>query len=81
MPPVTQPAPTVPNGPLARYLLHPGAETARLLHHLAHFLGALGMDLGPPLLRRRRSLLLYRGSGAHAGCPARPRPPVASNRG
>ena len=50
MPPVTQPAPPVPNGPLARYLLHPGAETARLLHHLAHLVFAFGADVGPPLL-------------------------------
>jgi hypothetical protein len=50
MPPVTQLAPPVPNGPLARFLLHPGAETARFLHHVAHLLGALGLDLGPPLL-------------------------------
>ena len=45
------PAPTIPEptlaGPLARYLTHPGAETARLLHHLAHLLGHLGVIVGP----------------------------------
>ena len=49
MPPVTQPSPPAPNGPLSRYLLHPGAETARFLHHFAHLLAAFGADVGPPL--------------------------------
>ena len=42
------PSPTV-TGPLARYLAHPGAETARLLHHLDHLLGHLGVTVGPAL--------------------------------
>ena len=43
--------PAAPNvtGPLARYLAHPGAETARLLHHLGHLLGHLGVTVGPAL--------------------------------
>jgi hypothetical protein len=36
-------------GPLAHYLAHPGAETARLLHHLGYLLGHLGVTVGPAL--------------------------------
>ncbi|MDA8273812.1 MAG: type IV secretion system DNA-binding domain-containing protein [Actinomycetota bacterium] len=36
-------------GPLARYLAHPGAETARLLHHLRALAGHLGVTVGPAL--------------------------------
>ena len=56
MPPLTTPAPTTtpgvptPKGPIAHYLLHPGTETARLLHHIAHVLAMAGAHLGPPVL-------------------------------
>ncbi len=55
MPPLATPAPTTtpgvptPKGPLAHYLLHPGAETARLLHHIAHVLAMAGAHVGPPV--------------------------------
>jgi len=55
MPPLTTPAPTTtpgvptPKGPLAHYLLHPGTETSRLLHHIAHVLATAGAHLGPPV--------------------------------
>jgi energy-coupling factor transporter ATP-binding protein EcfA2 len=45
------PAPTgprPPSGPLARYLLHPGASTARLAHHVAHEAAHLAALAGPP---------------------------------
>jgi hypothetical protein len=45
--PPPQPSPTLPSGPLAHYLTHPGTETARLLHHLAHLAGHLGLTAGP----------------------------------
>ncbi len=53
MPPLTTPAPTpgvpTPKGPLAHYVLHPGTETSRLLHHIAHVLATAGAHLGPPV--------------------------------
>src|SRR5579863_4967913 len=49
-PPTTTPPAPTPSGPLARYLLHPGAETAHLLHQAGHVLVALGTHLGPPVL-------------------------------
>jgi len=45
------PAPTgqrPPSGPLARYLLHPGATTARLAHHVAHVAAHVAALAGPP---------------------------------
>ena len=42
------PSPNV-TGPLAHYLAHPGAETARLLHHLGALAGHLGVTVGPAL--------------------------------
>ena len=52
--PTPQPVPTPPlppapkvTGPLARYLAHPGAETARLLHHLGVLAWHLGVSVGP----------------------------------
>ncbi len=45
--PAPQPAPTLQPGPLAHYLTHPGAETARLLHQLAHLAGHLALTAGP----------------------------------
>ena len=33
---------SVPNGPFARWLTHPGATEARLLHRVAHVLGGVG---------------------------------------
>lgn len=42
--------PTLPHGPLARFLTHPGAETAHLLHHLAHTALVLALAVAPPLL-------------------------------
>ncbi|MGH8997592.1 MAG: type VI secretion protein, partial [Acidimicrobiales bacterium] len=46
------PAPTLPpapnlTGPLARYLAHPGTETAGLLHHLGHLAAHLAVTAGP----------------------------------
>ena len=48
------PSPGLPSGPtltgpLARYLAHPGAETARLLHHLSALAAHLGPTAGPAL--------------------------------
>ena len=37
-------------GPLARYLAHPGAETARLLHHLGALAAHLGVTAGPAVV-------------------------------
>jgi hypothetical protein len=47
--PVTQPppAPHLQSGPLAHYLAHPGPTTARLLHHVAHFLAHMATTAGP----------------------------------
>ncbi len=47
-PPQPTPAPNL-SGPLARYLAHPGAETARLLHHLGALAAHLGVTAGPAL--------------------------------
>jgi len=52
--PAPQPSPVPPTGPslagpLARYLAHPGAETARLLHHLGALAAHLGVTAGPAL--------------------------------
>jgi hypothetical protein len=52
--PTPQPTPVLPSGPtltgpLARYLAHPGAETAQLLHHLSALTGHLGVAAGPAL--------------------------------
>jgi hypothetical protein len=41
------PKPAPPSGPLARYLAHPGADTSRLVHHLAHALAQLAATAGP----------------------------------
>jgi hypothetical protein len=41
------PRPAPPSGPLARYLAHPGADTSRLAHHLAHALAHLAATAGP----------------------------------
>ena len=38
---------SVPHGPLARYLEHPGATTGAVLRHLGHVLAPLGLRLGP----------------------------------
>jgi hypothetical protein len=45
MPPLTpdNPVTPIPNGPLAHFLAHPGAETDRILHHVGHVLSALGI--------------------------------------
>jgi energy-coupling factor transporter ATP-binding protein EcfA2 len=42
--------PRRPSGPLARYLLHPGATTARLAHHVAHEAAHVAALAGPPAL-------------------------------
>ncbi|MGH9081763.1 MAG: type VI secretion protein, partial [Acidimicrobiales bacterium] len=49
--PTPQPIPTppLPSGPLARYLAHPGAETAHVLHELGHVAARLGVTAGPAL--------------------------------
>ena len=41
---------TAPSSPLARYLTHPGAETARLIHHLELVLAPLAFTVGPAVL-------------------------------
>ena len=41
VPKVPPPNVSVPNGPLARWLAHPGATEARIAHHLAHTLAGL----------------------------------------
>jgi len=48
---LTPPAPTppIPNGPLARWLAHPGQFTSQLLHHLAHIAATFALVVGPPL--------------------------------
>jgi hypothetical protein len=46
MPPVP-PSPVLPGGPLARYLAHPGAETAHFFHYLAHLAAHLAATVGP----------------------------------
>ena len=43
------PPPSVPSGPLAHYLAHPGATTSHLLHQLGHALFHLAVALGPPV--------------------------------
>jgi hypothetical protein len=45
--PAPQPTPSPPSGPLARYLTHPGAETAHLLGHLGHVLAHVAITAGP----------------------------------
>jgi hypothetical protein len=75
--PTPQPTPVLPtaSGPLARYLAHPGAETARLLHHLSSLAGHLGVTAGAALagiavaatvsvsaIRRRQARLLVDGA-------------------
>ena len=41
---------SVPDGPLGRYLLHPGQETSTLVHHILHVLVAVGRVAVPALL-------------------------------
>lgn len=73
--PAPQPTPGLPSGPLARYLAHPAAETARLLHQLAHLVTHLGLTFGPvvagvalatgiivALVRRRQAARLAEGA-------------------
>ncbi len=43
------PPPPLPSGPLARYLAHPGATTAALVHEVGHVLAHLAVAFGPPL--------------------------------
>jgi len=43
------PAPPLPHGPLARWLSHPGAYTAHLLHALARTAVTLAVTVGPAL--------------------------------
>ena len=42
------PPPSLPSGPLAHYLAHPGATTSQLLHQIGHVLSHLAATLGPP---------------------------------
>ena len=44
------PSPSVPGGPLGRYLLHPGQETSTLVHHVLHVLGGVGRVAVPVLV-------------------------------
>jgi hypothetical protein len=48
--PTPRPNPILPSGPLARYLAHPGAETARLFHHLGALAVHLGVTAGPAVV-------------------------------
>ena len=43
------PVTPMPNGPLAHFLSHPGAETSRVLHHLGHALATFGIVALPVL--------------------------------
>ena len=43
------PSPVLPNGPLARFLAHPGAETAHFLHSLTYLATHVAVTLGPLL--------------------------------
>jgi len=42
--------PSIPRGPLARYLAHPGATTSAVAHHLEHVLASIGLHFGPIIL-------------------------------
>jgi hypothetical protein len=44
------PDPRLPSGPLAHYPAHPGATTARLVHHLGHIAAHLAVIVGPGLV-------------------------------
>ncbi|MGH9090069.1 MAG: type VI secretion protein, partial [Acidimicrobiales bacterium] len=44
------PPTSVPNGPLGRYLLHPGQDTSTVVHHVLHVLAALGRTALPVLV-------------------------------
>ena len=68
------PAPPSPNGPLARYLLHPGRETSAVVHHLLHLLVAIAHGAVPvavavlgAAVAARLALWLARYNRTHAG--------------
>jgi len=68
------PAPPTPNGPLARYLLHPGRETGLVVHHLLQLLLAIVHVAAPAIvavlgaaIAARLALWLVRRHRAHAG--------------
>ncbi|HLH45674.1 MAG TPA: hypothetical protein VKV25_00865, partial [Acidimicrobiales bacterium] len=65
----TVPTPTVPrpSGPLARYLLHPGATTARLAHHVAHTAAHIAALAGPPALAAALAALAVLAAARAAG--------------
>jgi hypothetical protein len=44
------PPPSLPSGPLAHYLAHPGATTSHLLHRIGHVLAHLAVTLGPSVV-------------------------------
>ena len=67
------PTPPVPNGPLARYLLHPGRETSLVVHYLLHLLLAIAHVAVPvvaaalaTLVGARLALWLARYNRTHA---------------
>ncbi len=65
-----------PSGRVARYLLHPGQATSRLLHEAAHLLVSFGLHVGLPLLAvtvlAASALALYRrGEAEHLARGAR----------
>lgn len=77
-PPAPPPRPTglpIPQGPLARWLAHPGAYTTQVLHAVVHIAAAAAVGLGPALsagvvatvavvvaVRRRHAATLARGA-------------------
>jgi len=68
------PAPPTPDGPLARYLLHPGRETSAVVHHLLHLLASFAQVAVPvaavalgALAAVRLALWLARRGRARAG--------------
>src|SRR5579875_824996 len=65
----TVPTPTVPrpSGPLARYLLHPGATSARLAHHVAHTAAHIAALAGPPALAAALAALAVLAAARAAG--------------
>jgi hypothetical protein len=56
-----------PSGPLARYLLHPGATTARLAHHVAHVAAHVAAVAGPAALAVLLGALAVLGAARAAG--------------
>ena len=49
---LNDPVTPMPNGPLAHFLAHPGAETSQVLHHIGHVLATFGIVAGRCWLAR-----------------------------